>query len=315
MRPGAILETGLYCEDLDAAEAFYRTVFSLEPILKQPGRILVYRVGDAVLLVLNPNVTESVQSMVGGARIPLTGARGPGHMAFRATRDDMAAWRSHLEAAGVAVESEVEWPSGGYSIYVRDPGNNSIEIGTSSIWWPDPPVSGLVLPGIGNSGPDHWQTRWEAIDPALRRLHQAEWDAPRCADWVRTLDARLTAADRPVHLVAHSSACLMVAHWAAQAAPANLARVAGALLVGPSDPDGPSYPAGPTGFSPVPLIRLPFPTIVVASTDDEYVALERAREFAAAWGSRIVVLERAGHINSASGLGNWLEGYALLGSL
>ncbi|MBI3790758.1 MAG: alpha/beta hydrolase [Gemmatimonadetes bacterium] len=172
-----------------------------------------------------------------------------------------------------------------------------------------------MLPGIGSSGPEHWQTRWERLDPTLVRVQQAEWDAPRCADWVQTLDAAIAAATAPVILVAHSSACALVAHWVKQTAGAPGIRVGGALLVGPSDPTGPHYPVGPTGFAPVPLVRLPFPSIVVASTDDIYVSLEQAAAYARAWGSRLENVGARGHINSASGLGDWPEGRAWLDEL
>jgi predicted alpha/beta hydrolase family esterase len=99
------------------------------------------------------------------------------------------------------------------------------------------------------------------------------------------------------------------------ALPEHTARVRAALLVAPSDPDGPNYPVGPTGFSPVPLRPLPFASIVVASSDDRYVTAVRARQFADAWNSRFVLLENAGHINTASGHGAWPEGYALLSEL
>lgn len=173
----------------------------------------------------------------------------------------------------------------------------------------------LILPGLGNSGPDHWQSHWERLDPACERVLQDEWDAPLCASWVARLGEAVAAASSRVLLVAHSSSCALVAHWAATASQEQRARVRGALLVAPSDPDGPNYPAGPVGFSPVPMRPLPFATIVVASTDDRYVTLERAREYAEAWGSRLVLLESAGHINSESGLGAWPEGYALLNEL
>jgi predicted alpha/beta hydrolase family esterase len=173
----------------------------------------------------------------------------------------------------------------------------------------------LILPGIGSSGPEHWQTRWERIHPEFIRVNQDDWDTPRCSDWVRRLDDVIGSSSTPVVLVAHSSACLLVAHWATTAEPARSTAVGGALLVGPSDPDGPNYPPGPTGFSPVPLVKLPFPSIVVASTDDPYVGLDRARQCAAAWGSRLVVLPGAGHINAASGLGDWPTGLGLLREL
>jgi predicted alpha/beta hydrolase family esterase len=77
-----------------------------------------------------------------------------------------------------------------------------------------PDVATLILPGLYDSGPDHWQSVWERADPTCRRVVQADWATPRCADWVATLDAAVAAADAPVVLVAHSSSCLTVAHWA-----------------------------------------------------------------------------------------------------
>jgi predicted alpha/beta hydrolase family esterase len=173
-------------------------------------------------------------------------------------------------------------------------------------------VATLVLPGLSNSGPHHWQTLWEQQDPTCRRVHQADWETPRCADWVATLDDAIAHSADPVVLVAHSSSCALVAHWSRDAAAENVARVKGALLVAPSDPEGPNYPVGVTGFAPMPLHQLPFPSIVVASRDDQYVTMDRARAYASAWGSDLVDLGDAGHINAASGLGTWSAGYGLL---
>jgi uncharacterized protein len=173
-------------------------------------------------------------------------------------------------------------------------------------------ITTLILPGLFNSGPEHWQSHWERADPACRRVQQSDWETPRCSDWVTTLDASIAAVGEPVVLVAHSSSCALVAHWTRAASGERRALVRGALLVAPSDPDGPNYPVGPIGFAPVPLTRLPFPSIVVASTDDIYVTAPRAREYARAWGSEYVDIGAAGHINSVSGLGAWPDGYALL---
>jgi uncharacterized protein len=175
-----------------------------------------------------------------------------------------------------------------------------------------PDASVLILPGLYDSGPEHWQSRWEAAEPTtFRRVVQDDWERPRCSDWVARLDEAIRLTPEPV-LVGHSSACALVAHWAAGR---PSLRVRGALLVGPSDPEAPSYPVGPTGFAPMPRGRLPFPSIVVASSDDRYVTLERARLFAEAWGSRLVSIGEAAHINSESGLGDWPEGFALLHEL
>ena len=173
----------------------------------------------------------------------------------------------------------------------------------------------LILPGLGNSGPEHWQSHWERQDPSCERVLQSNWDKPQCQDWVARLDHVIGQSRSPAVLVAHSSACALVAHWAASASPEHLAWVQGALLVAPSDPDGPNYPIGPMGFGPVPLQVLPFASILVASADDPYIDSSRARHYAEAWGSRFVLLQAAGHINASSGFGPWPEGYALLDSL
>lgn len=171
-----------------------------------------------------------------------------------------------------------------------------------------------MLPGLGNSGPDHWQSHWERRDPVCQRVQQLEWDAPDCAAWVARLAEAVAAARVPVVLAAHSAACAMVAHWASGRS-GDPGKVRGALLVAPSDPAGPNYPKGPTGFDPVPLARLPFRSIVVASDADPYVSRQRAREYATAWGSEWVELPGAGHINVASGHGPWPEGFDLLARL
>ncbi len=173
----------------------------------------------------------------------------------------------------------------------------------------------LILPGLYDSGPDHWQTLWEQREPALRRVVQDDWIAPACGDWVRRLGDAIAQTRNPVVLVGHSTGCALVAHWADHARFARLHQVRGALLVAPSDPESPRYPSGPTDFAPMPLRPLPFRSIVVASTNDEYVAEERARLFAEAWGSEFVSLGAAGHINGESGLGEWPQGLALLASL
>jgi uncharacterized protein len=173
----------------------------------------------------------------------------------------------------------------------------------------------LTVPGLWSSGPDHWQSHWERLAPdAFRRVEQREWERPEVEEWVATLDAAVAAAGPEVLLAAHSLACALVGHWAARSARPG-ARVRGALLVAPSDVEAPSYPAGPIGFAPMPLARLPFRSVVVASDDDPYVTPARASAFAAAWGSRRVDVHGGGHLNSASRLGTWPLGLSLLREL
>src|SRR6266480_176888 len=170
----------------------------------------------------------------------------------------------------------------------------------------------LLVPGLYNSDPDHWQSRWEAGDETMERVIQDDWETPHCADWVARLDQALAYAGPDILLVAHSAGCALVAHWAIGC---QQGQVRGALLVAPSDPEAPSFPGGATGFAPIPLLRLPFPSMVVASSNDPFVTVGRAQTFARAWGSEFVMIGEAGHINTASGLGDWHEGLALLRNL
>lgn len=167
----------------------------------------------------------------------------------------------------------------------------------------------LTLAGLWNSGPQHWQTHWEHKHPHWKRVPHRDWNNPACHEWVVELDAAIGASEGPPLLVAHSLACVLVAQWARSGS--NLT-IAGAFLVAPSDVDAPSYPVGTNGFGPMPLEKLPFPSIVVASSNDEYVSLERARQFAHAWGSRFVEIGPAGHINGDSGFGAWPQGEQML---
>ncbi len=173
----------------------------------------------------------------------------------------------------------------------------------------------LVLPGYLNSGEGHWQTRWEAAHAHFARVRMPDWEHPVRDEWCRTLDAALAAAHAPVLLAAHSLGCLTTAFWATRyATPEHLAKVAGALLVAVPDPAGDGFPADASGFAPVPLKRLPFATIVVASTDDPYGGVPFSQACAAAWGSRWISIGALGHINADSGLGDWEDGLDWLAS-
>jgi hypothetical protein len=174
----------------------------------------------------------------------------------------------------------------------------------------------LVLPGYQNSGAGHWQTRWEALDPSFVRVRMSDWERPARDAWCRTLDAAVAAADSPVVFAAHSLGCLTAAFWATQYASATqLAKVVGALLVAVPDPSGPHFPHDASGFAPVPLTRLPFASIVVASNDDLYGSGPFSQTCAHAWGSRWIDIGPRGHINADSGLGDWNEGRSWLASL
>lgn len=133
MAPNGILETVLYTQDLAAAEAFYREVLGLEVTARVPERHVFFRCGNQMLLLFNPDVTSKTQ-IVNGQFFPTHGATGPGHLCFRATSDEIDAWKVRLADHGVAIESEVAWPNGGRSIYFRDPAGNSLEFAEPRIW-------------------------------------------------------------------------------------------------------------------------------------------------------------------------------------
>jgi uncharacterized protein len=169
----------------------------------------------------------------------------------------------------------------------------------------------FILPGLNNSGPGHWQTHWQN-EHGYIRIEQSDWNNPVAAVWIQTIEEKLS--DYPldkVVLIAHSLACSAVVKWAGKYRHV----IKGALLAGPSDTEAPSYPPCTTGFTPMPIFQLPFPSVVVASADDFYVSMDRARVFAGNWGSTLVEAGAFGHINAASNIGNWPQGYALLQQL
>ena len=169
----------------------------------------------------------------------------------------------------------------------------------------------LIVPGWTGSGPDHWQSRWARHLSTARRIEQDDWDTPDRQAWVARIVETVRQAKRPVVLVAHSCGVATVVHAAPQLAGLG---VAGAYLVAPADPDGAvAWPAAEGGFAPMPLEPLPFPAVVVASSNDPHCTMERARQFAEAWGAALTPAGDAGHINTASGHGPWPEGLMRFG--
>ena len=129
-----VLETCLYASDLDQSEDFYTRVLKLKLFIKNPERHLFYRCGDSMLMLFNPDETRNKQSVVNGSSVPSHGAIGPGHAAFKVRLSEMDQWRDWLIRHDVEIESEVDWPSGGHSIYFRDPTNNCLELASPGIW-------------------------------------------------------------------------------------------------------------------------------------------------------------------------------------
>ncbi|OCW59554.1 RBBP9/YdeN family alpha/beta hydrolase [Hoeflea olei] len=169
-------------------------------------------------------------------------------------------------------------------------------------------TSFLTLPGIGGSGETHWQTLWEAADPGFARFRPSDWDAPDLADWLTALERHIDqSGPRPV-LVAHSLACLLVVHAAERIAD----RIGGAFLVAVPDPGSAAFPAAASSFADPPRRPLPFPALIVASSDDPYAAPAYVRSCAQAWDVGLIDIGACGHINGTSGLGAWGQGRQLL---
>lgn len=173
-------------------------------------------------------------------------------------------------------------------------------------------INYLIVPGLGNSGPEHWQSFLENSGSDFIRIQQQDWEAPACEDWITTIDLEVSKYPlSSVVLIGHSMGCTAIAHWARK----YQKEIKGALLVAPSDLEAPVYTFEATGFTPIPQEKFNFKTIVVGSENDEWVSLDRARFFAANWGSEFISLGQAGHINVASGYGDWKEGLEILKKL
>ena len=163
----------------------------------------------------------------------------------------------------------------------------------------------LIVPGYTNSGPDHWQSRWQGKLSTARRVEQDEWSKPVREDWTARVANAVNEAERPVVIIAHSLGVSTVVH----AVPDFRKPVAGAFLVAVPDVTNPAIrPKHLLTFGPYPRDPLPFPSIVVGSRNDPFSTYEVAEDTAAAWGSMFIDAGEAGHINSDAGFGPWPEG-------
>jgi hypothetical protein len=166
----------------------------------------------------------------------------------------------------------------------------------------------IIVPGWRGSGPGHWQSLWaERIDTAVRVV-QDDWHSPKRSAWVSRLAEVIDAAPGPVVIAAHSLGCITTVHLP----PRSAARIQGALLVAPADPERRGVLAD---FAPTPYQALPYRSILVASDNDPYCPVRLAGAYARAWRSEFVRVPAAGHINAESGHGEWPLGLALLQSL
>ena len=174
----------------------------------------------------------------------------------------------------------------------------------------------LTLAGWQGSGSGHWQSRWEQLHGYVR-VEQHDWLRPLRGDWIARLEDILLSLDVKRHgravLVAHSLGCLNVAAWAAHSRNTHLVKAA--LLVAPPDVEREELRPLLPSWSPIPLNKLPFKSVLMASSNDPYCRLERAWQFAAAWGAEPVDAGPRGHLNADSVLGDWPEGHEQLAQL
>lgn len=171
----------------------------------------------------------------------------------------------------------------------------------------------LIIPGLGDSGEEHWQSYWLTKYKDATKVIQHNWNEPQLDKWLERLNEAILKLDSPTILVAHSLAVSLVTHWASKNSNPN---VVGALLVAPADVDSPEHtPDTIWNFSPIPLSKLHFPSTVVTSENDPYISPQRAAYFAEMWGSDFINIGQKGHVNSESNLKFWEEGQLLLQQL
>jgi predicted alpha/beta hydrolase family esterase len=170
----------------------------------------------------------------------------------------------------------------------------------------------FIIPGYGGSGPEHWQTYFEKSQSNFKRINQKDWDHPNIDEWAETVDKAIEGYDpESVVLVAHSLGCLTVAEWVKR----YNRKIKAALLVAPPDTDVINQKVQDNLFKVTPTQRIPFPTTLVASTNDPWASIEKAEFYAQQWGSEFINIGAAGHINAQSGLGEWKQGLEILSKL
>lgn len=173
----------------------------------------------------------------------------------------------------------------------------------------------LIVPGLNNSGPTHWQSFWAKSLPDTSRVVQRNWDAPKKLEWMETLDQAIAGLTLDTILIGHSLGTVISALWLCEvysrsgaAANPGARFVKGAFLVSASDADNVDIIKD---FAPMPLQKLPVPTWLICSENDPFVSMERSRQFAETWGAHLECVGALGHINAKSNLGEWEQGRRL----
>ncbi|MCC3735505.1 alpha/beta hydrolase [Rouxiella badensis] len=170
-------------------------------------------------------------------------------------------------------------------------------------------TSFLIVPGYTNSGPEHWQSYIERKYSNVSRVVQDDWNTLDKETWVACLDAFIKQTPGNIVLVGHSCGAVAVAQWASLY---SEQRVKAAVLVAPADVDSATALEEIRQQRPLPAQRIAFPTLLICSDNDEHLSLDKAHTLAAAWGSEITVISKAGHMNTAAGYGEWIAGEEMI---
>lgn len=166
----------------------------------------------------------------------------------------------------------------------------------------------LIQPGWQNSGPHHWQTLWqERLGSAAERVAQQDWLVPERQAWVSTLVRTIQQTHHSAVVLAHSVGAIATVFAQQTAPPAAM------VLVAPADAERPGAPEALQSFAPIPMQPLRVPSLLIASDNDPYCSLERARAFAQEWHADLEVIAGGGHLNSDAGFGSWPEGWQMVG--
>ncbi len=169
----------------------------------------------------------------------------------------------------------------------------------------------FTIPGYGGSGEGHWQTYFDNTLDNCQRIHQDSWTKPILDDWVERINEILSKENlEDTILITHSLGGIALLKWVKK----YKQKIKGALLVAPPDIENPYQDLG-LGDIQIPQLRLPFPSVVVCSTNDPWMTEKRTKHFAEIWGSEFIVLKNAGHINADSGYGAWDEGLNIVKTL
>lgn len=170
----------------------------------------------------------------------------------------------------------------------------------------------FIVPGYGDSDNEHWQTYFETKLDNSQRIVQDNWTEPTLEDWVERIDETLRGENlSETILITHSLGGIALAHWVLK----HSKKLKGALIVAPPDLENPYEDLGLKSFTPIPRINLQFPSILVCSSNDNWIGLERANHFANSWGSELIILKNAGHVSGDDGFNNWVEGLEILKKL